>query len=280
MIEICLPDSEVLELKITHQKLKDGKSRDKIKAILMLHDGYYANEVARALLIDQNTLTEWKKQYLKREDIKQWLSNNCEGYSGKLTDSEIKSVDNYVFNNLISDSKQVQKFILDKFGKSFSVSGVVAMLRRLNFSYKQTILIPAKHDSEKQKLFKEFFEMLIDTLKGDEALLFSDAVHPQHNTKSTHAWIKVGQEKHIPSNSGRKRLNIIGAYNPLNQDLITHEDKTINSQSVIDFLKKVEAFYPNLSTIFMLTDQASYYKNKEVDQYLKTSRIVLIYLPT
>ena len=49
-------------------------------------------------------------------------------------------------------------------------------------------------------------------LKEDEVLLFLDGVHPQHNTKCSRAWIKIGEEKQIKSNSGRRRLNISGAY--------------------------------------------------------------------
>ena len=40
---------------------------------------------------------------------------------------------------------------------------------------------------------------------------FMDAVHPRHNPVLAHGWIKRGEEQPIPTNTGRKRLNINGA---------------------------------------------------------------------
>ena len=115
--------------------------------------------------------------------------------------------------------------------------------------------------------------------KEEEVLLFADGVHPQHNTKCSRAWIKIGQAKKIKSNTGRSRININGVYNPLNQDIIVHEAKTINAQTTIELFIKTELFYSNKTTIYMFADNARYYKNALIKHYLKTSRIKLIFLP-
>ena len=107
-----------------------------------------------------------------------------------------------------------------------------------------------------------------------------DAVHPQHNTACTHAWIKKGTQKTIPSNSGRKRLNINGAYNPFTQDILFLEDKTINAEVVLTFFKQLESFYPSKATIYVVCDQAPYYRDQRIKEFLKSSRIDLISLPT
>ena len=44
-------------------------------------------------------------------------------------------------------------------------------------------------------------------------VLFADAVHPQHNTMAAYGWIKRGESREIPTNSGRERLNLHGAMN-------------------------------------------------------------------
>ena len=147
-------------------------------------------------------------------------------------------------------------------------------------AYVQANLIPAKINFQKQAEFKEAYDEFKDNLKEDEALLFLDGVPPQHNTACSHAWIKIGEEKQIKSNSGRQRLNIRGAYNPLTQDILVREDKTINSDSIIALFRQVEEFYPNRATIYAISDQAPYYTNKEVKKYLESSRIEIIFLPT
>ena len=88
--------------------------------------------------------------------------------------------------------------------------------------------MPAKIDPEKQAQFKSAYDEFKKNLKEDEVLLFLDGVHPQHNTKCSRAWIKIGEQKQIKSNSGRRRLNISGAYDPISQDILVREDKTIN----------------------------------------------------
>jgi transposase len=278
-MKLNLTEEEVQNLKQLHREQKDGKKRDRIKAILMLYDGYTAQEIAKVLLLNENTITGWKKRYLNRKDAIDWLANQCVGYQGKLSACEEKALESYVETSLINDSKQIQVFIRQEFGKNYSKSGVIELLHRLKFTYKQTTLIPSKHDPEKQAEFKRLYDEFIVNLKQDETCVFMDGVHPQHNTKCSHAWVKIGKEKQIKSNSGRRRLNIEGAYNPETQDIIFNDVKTISSENIIINLKKIETFYPNKATIYAICDGAGYYHSEEVKDYLKTSRIEIIKLP-
>ena len=58
-----------------------------------------------------------------------------------------------------------------------------------------------------------------------------DGVHPQHNTRLGYVWVKKGESKQIPSNSGRQRVNINGLYNPMTQDVIVLEHNWINAEA-------------------------------------------------
>ena len=138
-----------------------------------------------------------------------------------------------VKKNIISDSKIIIQFVKEKFNKEFSSDGMVKLLHRLGFEYKQTTLIPGQYDSEKQRNFKETYEARLSTMPEKENLLFIDGVHPQHNTICGKAWIKRGEVKNIESNTGRERINISGAYNPENQDVIIQEDEKLNSESTM-----------------------------------------------
>lgn len=106
------------------------------------------------------------------------------------------------------------------------------------------------------------------------------AVHPQHNTHGSKAWLEKGTETFINCNSGRNRLNINGGYNPKNQDVIYIDDTTINAQSTIKLFDKIENQYPFLLTIYVISDNAKYYTCTLIKEYLQTSRIKLIHLPT
>jgi hypothetical protein len=48
-------------------------------------------------------------------------------------------------------------------------------------------------------------------LAADEMVVFSDAVHPEHQSRPAHGWFPKGQKTALKATSGRKRLNIQGA---------------------------------------------------------------------
>jgi Transposase and inactivated derivatives len=131
------------------------------------------------------------------------------------------------------------------------------------------------HQAEFKKNYDEFSK----GLKADETIVFMDGMHPTHNLETGKAWIKVGQKKEVLTNSGRQRCNLNGFYNPFTQDVFAKNYDTINAQATIDTFKELEAFYPNKATIYVIIDNARYYKNAMVKEWLKTSRIEPIYLP-
>lgn len=278
-MKINLTEAEYKELKAMHKKTRDGRERDKIKAIILLSKEYSIQEIAEILLWNEDTISRWRDCFLTSKSLSDWLGCSYLGYDGKLTESEQVSVRKYVEDHAISDSKQVQKFIHEQFEKTYTATGVVSLLHRLGFVYKLTTLIPSKYDAEKQAEFKVKYETLEKNLKKDEVILHLDGVHPQHNTTCTRAWIKKGETKEIKSNTGRQRVNLCGAYNPHAQKAIILDVKTINAETFIEMLQKIESTYSDKSKIYAILDNARYHRNKKVTEYLKTSRIILEFLP-
>ena len=95
-----------------------------------------------------------------------------------------------------------------------------------------------------------------------------------------YGWIKRGKEKGVKSNSGRQRIKINGVYSPIDGEIITRNDERINSQSTIELLKTIENKHPELSKIFIIRDNAKYYSSQLVKEYLETSKIEFIPLPS
>lgn len=279
MQQIKLTEYERQDLIDVHKNNYERKICDRIKSILMLNAGYTIKEVSEILMVDEDTIGNWKTKFNNRKNLDEWYSDNYVEYQGKLTAAEKKEIEEYVENNIISDSKMIIQFVKEKFRKEFSTDGMVKLLHRLGFEYKQTTLIPGQYDSEKQRNFKETYEARLASMPENEELLFIDGVHPQHNTICGKAWIKRGEVKNIESNTGRERINISGAYNPENQDVIIQEDIKLNSESTINFFKKIEYKYSDMKRINIICDNAKYYKNEKVHEYLKKSKIKLIYLP-
>jgi glycosyltransferase involved in cell wall biosynthesis len=251
-MNIQLTSEEKYELKQRHRRTKNKGDADKIKIILMFSDGYTAAEIANVLLLSDDTVRRWIESYKWEESVEMWLKKNYLVYEGKLSKEEETTVEAYVVENVISDSKKVKEFIERNFGKTYSLSGITSLLKRLGFVYKKTVLVPSKYDPIHQIQCKVSYEVLGQMLSDRETIFFMDGVHPQHNTTCTSAWIKKGETIEIKSNTGRERVNWNGVYNPINQDVLLHESKTIDADSILEMLKKIEQLYPEKEKIYII----------------------------
>ena len=106
-----------------------------------------------------------------------------------------------------------------------------------------------------------------------------DATHPQHNPQLGCGWIKRGEDQAIPTNSGRCRLNINGAIEFKGLQPLVRFDERINADSTIALFKELEQSHLLAAVIFVICDNARYYRSRAVAEYLKTSRIKLVFLP-
>jgi transposase len=83
----------------------------------------------------------------------------------------------------------------------------------------------------------------------------------------------------LPTNTGRRRLNINGAIDITTMAAEVRMDDTINGESTLALIKQIEAKHPHCPYIPIICDNASYYRSKAVQEYLETSRVELIFLP-
>ncbi len=91
---------------------------------------------------------------------------------------------------------------------------------------------------------------------------------------------REGKIKELPSNTGRKRININGAIDVSDLDFEYREDKTIDADSTIGLLSQLEQKNPDAEKIYVIADNARYNHAKKVEEYVKNSRIRLIFLPS
>ena len=83
----------------------------------------------------------------------------------------------------------------------------------------------------------------------------------------------------LKANCGRQRLNINGAINIETLEPVTGFYDTINADSTVDLFSKIEAKHPNAKTIYIIVDNARYYRSRLLKQYVKGTKIKLIFLP-
>jgi transposase len=108
---------------------------------------------------------------------------------------------------------------------------------------------------------------------------FLDAAHMLHAAVPSQGWIKRGHSIQLKTNSGRNRLNILGAYSPDDRDLISLEgQESCDAERVVELLRKIRAANPGKRLLVVL-DNASYHHAAPVSRAAKLLGIQLLYLP-
>lgn len=276
---INLTKDEEMILKILHKATKDRRKADRIKTILFLNKGFSYTETAELLLLDDKTIRSIEKWYLTDWEEK-FLDDNYVCYKWKLTTKQESEVIEFVENDIIMDSMLVINFIREKYNKDYTRQWVQTLLHRLWFVFKKTKKVPSKADKIKQEEFIKMYNELNSNLTKKEKIYSIDWCHPMHNVDNQYWWIKKWTEKEVKANTGRSRVNINWAYNVEEQEVITVESETINAQSTIELYKKIELLNPDLERIYIIRDNARYYNNVIVKEYLLNSKIIELPLPT
>jgi transposase len=273
-----LSEQEEEVLKEMHRTLREKRIADRIKAVLCLNKGFSMQQTAELLLLDDETIRRASQTY-KNEGLDGLLETRYHGYQGKLSPEQEEQVKEYIKTHLVKSAKEVVVYMQQEFGIEYTPEGTVPLLHRLGFVYKKTKLVPSKADKEAQEEFLVAYQEIKKGLGEKDKLYFLDGVHPVHNAMPAHAWIEKGKDKELPSNTGRKRININGALDVENLEVVVHEDPSINSTSTVRLLEELEEKNPEAEKVVVIADNARYYRSKEVFEYLEGSKIEMVFLP-
>jgi transposase len=151
-------------------------------------------------------------------------------------------------------------------------------------SYKKTRLIPGNApDKATQELqIGIILETISQADKNGEAVVFIDPTHQIYNAESGYLWQEKGGAgtKQIFSNSGRRRITIVGAINPHSLSpttLIT--EGNCDRELMKLFIRELRKDYPGGEKIHAFLDNARYNWSKDVRAEAKRLNVELKYLP-
>jgi transposase len=161
-----------------------------------------------------------------------------------------------------------------------SPTQVRAFMHRLGLKPLKTAAIPAKADPAAQAEFlKTTLEPRIQQAsEGKRALLFMDAAHFVWQLYIGVLWCV--KRIYIPAASGRTRINVLGTYDPIRNELIKIVNRTyITSLEVIKLLERIRAVYDK-QVITIVLDNAKYQRCNAVKEKALALNIELLFLPT
>jgi transposase len=264
---------------------RDGSSPCRVSrranALVLLDKGWSCQQVADALLLDDDTIRGWRKLF-EQGGIEGVSSFDVGGSASYLSVKQEDALKAWVGAVLPRSTRQIGAWIAKEFGLVYeSRSGLIALLHRLGLEYHKPSVIPRKLDEDKQKAFIASYEKLLNSLGDNEAVLFADAVHPTHAAQPAGCWAPAQEKLAIEQTSGRQRINIHGAIDLVTGQTRMIEVETVDAVSTIKLLRSIEALYPLLALIHVFLDNARYHHAKLVQEWLARPgcRIVLHFIP-
>jgi transposase len=278
MRDYTLSSEKIAELKRLHRSLHDKHHADRVKAVIALSEGWSAAAIAQILLFDEKTARVYFDRY-QQGGANALLDDHYSGAEPKLDTHQLRELEHYLEDHILPDAKAVIAHIHKQYRVRYSLSGVTDLLHRMGFSYKKPTHVPGKQDSTQQRAFLDEYERIKAHKGENDPIYFADATHPQHNSIPSYGWIKKGQDKELKANCGRQRLNINGAINIETLEPTVRFYETINAQSAMDLFTRLEAGHPKAKVIYVIVDNARYYRSRWLKNMLKGTKIRLIFLP-
>lgn len=252
-----------------------------VTVLLMLDHGRAAAAIAQDLGLDESTVHRYA-QACQRHGLAALLAKEAPGYAGRLSSTQLTELRTEIGRTLYTDCRQLVAWLATTYGVQYSISGLTDLLHREGFSYKLTTAVPCQADAAAQTAFvaDTLAPLLAAAATGQAVVYFADAAHPTHNTRASYVWTETGKERPLLTVSGRERVNLNAALNAVVPTQV-HLDETdcVNAQSTRRLYEKLLAAHPE-GPVYVVCDNARYYKNKELAAWLTGTRLVQVFLPT
>ena len=119
------------------------------------------------------------------------------------------------------------------------------------------------------------------TSKPGTIFLFGDGMHLIHQNIPGYCWGDPKSPPVIKTNTGRQRLNILGAYNPDNHSFVhLTGEENCDAERVIDYFEVILKAYYKAPQIILFLDNARYFKAEIVTKWLNDNpRLQVEFLP-
>jgi transposase len=248
----------------------------------VLDGGMSCAQVARVLLLDDDTIRTWHRLY--QEDGIEGLANfGYEGSECRLDATQQVLLKAWISETLPRSAGQIGAFIAREFGIEYQTkSGIIALLHRLGMEYRRPKAIARKLNPAKQAEFIKKYENLLNRLEEDEVVLFGDAVHPVHGAQAVGCWAPREAKIAVPQTTRRQGLNIHGALDLETGKTMMLESLSVDAISTIRLLIAISALYPRKRLIHLFLDNARYHHAKLVQHWLAQPgcRIRLHFIPS
>ena len=272
---VKLSTAQKQALETQHRGERNGRVRDRIKAVLLKSEGWTNEAIGQALRIHPETVADHLRDWTQAEKLKP--ENG--GSQSRLTALQTQTLEQHLQKNIYTKVLDICGYVAKTWGVSYTVSGMTKWLQTHGFRYKHPKGTPAKADLLKQEAFIAAYLELVANTPAHDPILFIDAAHPTMATRISYGWIKKGIHKPIATTASRTRVNIIGAIELKTMTVTSDFVETVSADTLNGFFAKLRQAYPQAEKLHVILDQSGYHRSHSVKETALLHGIELHYLP-
>jgi len=278
-----------------HRRYKDMKcdpyERERCHALLLLTDGYSAEEVADILRVDIATIWRWVKQYRERGLEGLGLQSGGEHGQSPLGEPERSALDEHLRTTAAPGGtvgsgwtiKQILAVVKEKFRVEYTPRGMRHVLEQMGWSSQKSRVQYKRQNDQKVKEFEETLRAALQALAAAKTPVqpfAEDEIKLYLEGTNGYRWNPVGQQPQVADGSrGKKSISLYGAVHLGTGEEFTIQTDWQDSPWTIVYLEAVDKAYPE-GVLLWIWDNAPHHTGAEVQAWLDAHpRFVVIPLP-
>jgi transposase len=274
MKPIHMDRDQTKEIERRRHETHDRRIYERLSALLWVAAGQDRFDVADLLGRSVRQVAEWLRLY-RNAGLDALCTLHHQGDPGNLSAGQVERLKQEISTGRFRNSDQIRLWVEETFGVRYTRSGVKDLLRRVGASYHKVTGFLWKADPDKQQQFVKKYRRQRRAARRPWSrrtrFYFVDACHPIWGLDLVFScWLLVGQRLLVGMGSGRKRLNILGAYCPDDHeylDLRLTRDN-INGEQFVNLLRLLRATHPETKRFVLYLDRAKYYGSPVVKAWL------------
>ena len=282
MIQVEFSPGAIEQLRFERYNYPHPQVQKKIDVLYLKSQGLPHKDIRRLCRISKTTLTVYLRQY-QADGIEGLKRFNYKGSPSTLN-PHAETLKAHFKEHPPRTVAEAQAEIEQLTGIKRSPTQIRAFLNRLGLACRKVGFVPGKSADPDKIEAQEVFQVeqleprLAEAKMGERVVFFLDAAHFVYRAYLGFIW--CFERIFIPSPSGRKRFNVLGAVNAVTKEVLTVTNQTyINSQSICLMLLKLAALDLQIPITIVL-DNARYQKCQLVQHLADILDIELLYLPS
>jgi transposase len=270
------------EINERRRRAQDRRIYQRLSAVLWSDAGQTREEIAELSGVSTRQVGQWLRIF-RNKGLDELCTLHYRGDPGRLRPAQVERLRQEIAKGAFHNADQVRDWIHEQFGVAYSPSGVKDLLHRIGASYHKVSGFFWKADRDEQRAFVRKYRRHRREAGPKTRRYFVDACHPVWGLELLYCcWLLVGQRHYVGVGSGRKRLNILGAYSPDDHDYVDLRltEENITGEQFVKLLEALLAKHPETEEFILYLDNARYYSKPVVKEWLaRHRRFRLVSLP-